>query len=167
MVLETDGAVFVVQLFQHGQVVVGAGDLELAALGVMRVDPFELADAANVVDRVVHRQRDRSGGVTAVAGRELRRRVRETGEAPAAVASRGAEPGDLLLDHDDLQRRLALQQVVGGPETGKPGAEDRYIGLNRSVQRRTRRQIVAAVFEPEAVRGVVLHGRLLIIQSAT
>ncbi len=55
-----------VHLLDRRHLVVGTGDLQLAALGVVGVDTFPLADGANIINRVVHRQRYRSRRFTAV-----------------------------------------------------------------------------------------------------
>ena len=54
-----------------------------------------------------------------------------TGRAPATVASRGAEAGDLGFEDHDRAARIELVEVVGGPEPGVSGADDRDVGIAR------------------------------------
>ena len=158
MIFQANSLELVVELLKPWQVVVGPRDLELAALGIRRIDAFALANAADVVDRVVHCQRDRPRDGRAVVGGERAGSDGETGETPAAVAAGRAEPGDLRFDDGDVERRLALQQVIRGPEAGEPGAEDRDVDVGRTVERRPRRQVITRCIEPKAVATVILHG---------
>ena len=50
----------------------------------------------------------------------------------------------LRLEDDETERRVGFEQVVGGPETGEAGADDRDIHLPVAGQRGARGQRVAA-----------------------
>ena len=100
---------------------------------------------------------DGARGLRAVALAQHAGGDREPGIAPPAVAARGAEAGDLPLDDRDAQRRVAAQEVVGRPEPGVPGAHDRDVDVDRAVESRPRRQIVAARLQPERVARVVFQ----------
>ena len=78
------------------------GEIEHAAVVEARVDLLLGDDAGDLVDGVEHRPLlvdDRRAPVRAPA--TALERAREGGAAPAAVAARGAEAGDLPLEHDD------------------------------------------------------------------
>ncbi|MCY1552941.1 hypothetical protein D9M68_893750 [compost metagenome] len=70
---------------------------------------------------------------------------REERRCPATVAPGGTEADFVLLQQHHAQRRVALEQVVGGPQPGVARADDDDIGLHRSLQGRARR----ALLEPE------------------
>ena len=59
---------------------------------------------------------------------------------PAAVAPRGAVPGEPRLQHDDPQVRPRALQVVGRPQPGVAGADDAHVGVGRAGQRRAGRR---------------------------
>jgi len=56
--------------------------------------------------------------------------------APAAVAARRPEPGDLALQHRHPQPRVGPAQVVGGPQPGVAGPDDGHVDLERPGQGR-------------------------------
>src|SRR5690606_22505932 len=82
--------------------------------------------------------------------------IGETGETPATISARCTEPGNLLLDHHNLQRRISLEQVIGGPKAGEARAHNGNVNNNRSIQRGPWCQITG-ILQPEAVLSVVFH----------
>ena len=91
---------------------------------------------ADLVDGRDHRPAHRERGVTAVGALEGCGGAREQGAAPSAVAPRCAESGDLLLQHHDPERGIALLQVPGGPQAGQAAADDRDVGIRVPGERR-------------------------------
>ena len=81
------------------------------------------------VDAAVHRPGHRDRRRPAARPLEGRQRRRLVADAPAAVAAGRTEAGHLPLEHGDTQVRGRPEQVVGGPETGEPGADDRDVDL--------------------------------------
>ena len=102
--------------------------------------------------------RERSG--PAVGAFERRRRAGEQRGAPAAVAARRAEPGDLLLQHDNAQRRIALEQVPRRPQPREPAADDRYVGIPITGEGCSRCQVVRNCVVPEADLPVAVYSRV-------
>ena len=88
------------------------------------------------------------------------RGAREGARHPAAVARRGAEAGALALEHDDVQRGLRALEVVGRPQARVASADDRHVGLRRSLQRRAQRRRAAERLPPEAKVSVAHPYRL-------
>ena len=82
--------------------------------------------------------------------RELRPRRRE--EAAVGAAAAGAD--DVGLDEHDAEARVALAQLVGGPEAGEAAADDADVGGRLAGQRRARRAGVGAqrLLQPPAAR---------------
>ena len=64
-----------------------------------------------------------------VDGHRLEAHRQERGQ-PAAVAATSAEAGELRLDHHDAKPWIDLLQVVGRPQPGVPGADDRDVCRN-------------------------------------
>src|ERR1700678_4282567 len=98
-----------------------------AALVESRIDLLFCTDAAHLVHRGAHGQQQSARGLGPEALLQSTGRQRKVWGTPAAVASRGAEPGDLLIDHGDSERRIMPQQVVSRPQTGVAGAKNGYI----------------------------------------
>jgi hypothetical protein len=94
-----------------------------------------------------------------------RQRELQTGRHPAAVPSGGAETGDIAFDDGDIERWIALLQIIGGPESGIAGTQYGDVDVNRAVERRSRRQIVAAGIEPVAITTIFFR-HLLDLSSA-
>mgnify|MGYP006174511755 CR=1 FL=1 len=53
------------------------------------------------------------------------------------------------------RRRVSLQQVIGGPQSGVTGADDGNVHIDVSGERFPRREVVVDGVEPEADIGVV------------
>ena len=100
--------------------------------------PASADGAADLVDGRDHRAAHRECGVAAVLPLEGCGRPREQRAAPAAVAPRCAEAGDLLLEHDDLERGIALLQVPRRPQAGQAASDDRDVGIRVAGERRAR-----------------------------
>ena len=111
------------------------GQHHRAALRPVAVDALRGGDAADLVDRLVHRALHRHGRVVARHPRQLAQRRREERRAPAAVPPRRAEPGDLPLAYHDPQAGVALRQVVSGPQAGEARPDDGDVRLGVAGQR--------------------------------
>ena len=155
VVLQPDRAVLLAHLFDLGQIVVGAGDDQRAAVRVVGVDPLFLGDATDVVDGVDHRQRDRARAsrpyrfvITAgLRGKSATHQPPLRPDAPKPAISLAPPPAHSA-------RGLAAE-AVGRPEPSEPGAEDGNVDLGRAFEWRPWCEIVAPVLEPEAVGAVV------------
>jgi hypothetical protein len=106
------------------------------AVGEPALDVLGARDTAHLHHGVAHRRAERQGGVPAVAACQRLGRLGEPRRAPPAVAPGRAETGDLLLDDQHVERGVGLVQVVGGPQTGEPGADDDDVGGGVAVQGR-------------------------------
>ena len=82
-------------------------DGEVPALDEVCVDAVALDDARDLVDGREHRALQRLQAPSAGALLVDASGPGEEAGHPAAVAPRGSEAGDLALEHDDPQRRLA------------------------------------------------------------
>ena len=107
---------------------------EVAATVVVRVDP--------VLARRTRRSRPRPPRGTrelerAVAAAELDERAQlgPPREREAAVAPARAAAADVLLEHDDIARGLALLDADGRPEAGVAAAHDGDVGARRAFER--------------------------------
>ncbi|MNM98927.1 hypothetical protein D3C81_1114730 [compost metagenome] len=69
---------------------------------------------------------------------------------PTAIAPGCAEAGKLGFDDGDAQGRRELFQVVGGPQPGVAGADDRDIDIQVFAQRRARGQRFFKLVHPQA-----------------
>jgi hypothetical protein len=104
-----------------------------AALDEVGVDALARARGADLVDGLLDRALER--GDRGLAGDlALARPRRDLAQHPAAVAPRGAEAGHRALEHDDGERWVGPQQLVGGPETGVAGPHDADVGLAIAVE---------------------------------
>ena len=54
---------------------------------------------------------------------------------PSTVSSARSEAGDLLFDHDDVEVRFSLLEVVGRPQSSEPGADDRHVRARVLIER--------------------------------
>src|ERR687887_558125 len=74
----------------------------------------------------------------------------EPARHPAAVSPRRAEARDLAFHDDDPEIRRVAGEVVGGPEAGKAGADDRDVTLDVAAERRPGSQRARHHVEPQA-----------------
>ncbi len=104
-----------------------AGNPERSAFAVMAIDVFPLADATDLIDRVVHCHQECA---TRVALRWIREHlldaIRQT-HAPTTIAAAGAETDTVGFKHGDIEIWLGLFEVVGAPQARVPGAYDRNV----------------------------------------
>ena len=108
----------------------------VAALEEVRVHALRGQETADLVHAREHLAlQSTNAGAPAAAFVRARRPGEETGN-PAAIATRGAEPGSLALQHQHAQGRIGGLQVVGRPQPGVAGPDDRHVGLGGSRQRR-------------------------------
>ncbi|MNT83505.1 hypothetical protein D3C72_2233840 [compost metagenome] len=92
----------------------------------MAVDAFALQHLGHFVGDAVQQL---EGGL-ALLGRQRRQGAilaQQVAHQPAAIAAAGAETGELRLDHGDLQFGGLALQVIGRPQPGVAGADDRHI----------------------------------------
>ena len=111
----------------------GKGDESVA--GVFAVDLLGRDDVADLADRFVHRRLQIQGGAMRVQLFDAAERHREDRGRPPTVASRGAETGVFPFEQNYFQRRVGLQQIVGRPQSGEPGTDDRHVGGDVAGQR--------------------------------
>ena len=127
----------------------GPGQLHGAALGPVTVDALGRHGRADLVDGLLHGPVHGDRGVPAAHPVQFAQRRREQGRAPAAVAPRGAETGDLPLAHHDPEFRARLFQVVRSPQAGEPGPGDRHVRVKITLQRVPRLQRARHRIVPE------------------
>ena len=72
----------------------------------------------------------------------------EVAHQPATIATRCAETGCLCLDDGDFQLGGLALQVIGGPQAGVAGADNRHIDVQVVLQRRPRHQRVVQLAHP-------------------
>jgi hypothetical protein len=80
--------------------------------------------------------------------------VGEAGLAEAAVAPAGAVAHHLLLEHTDIQPRIALLESDGGPQAGEATAYHRDVSSHPAFEQLGR--VVVILTEPEARSPVTL-----------
>jgi hypothetical protein len=135
---------------EERELVGSAGDGEGAG-GRKQVSMFSwIRDVADLIDGGLEGEEDAAGGVCAPAAGHGGGGDGEARGAPAAVASGGAVAGDLALDDGDFEAGVVAEEVIGGPEAGVAGAEDRDVDLLRALEGWARGERIAGVFEPEA-----------------
>ena len=100
------------------------GHHDRAALVEAGVDALGRAQRAQVVDAVAQRGHQAASRDGAVHPRDRFGANGIQRRDPSAVATARAEADVLGLDDEHLQRRVALQQVVGGPQPGVAAADD-------------------------------------------
>ena len=116
--------------------------------------PSASATRPDLVDGTLHRAVLRDRPVVAVPLRQPADRGGEQRRAPAAVAAARAEARHLPLEHRDPQRRVGDCEVVRGPESGVPRADDRDVDVEVTRQRTSRREVVVGGVVPERQRAV-------------
>jgi hypothetical protein len=121
------------RLAQARELGLGLRDGQRAALDEVAVDALAGAGRAHLVDRRLDRALERRDRVL-TGCLALARAGRDLAEHPAAVAPRGAEAGHLPLEHDDGERGVGPQQLVGGPQAGVAGSDDADVGLAVAVE---------------------------------
>ena len=134
----------------------GPGHHHGAALAGLGVDALARRDPEHLVDGGAHRPVLGQCPVPVGAGQagQLAESGREEGGAPAAVAARGAEARGLGLQHHDAQPRVGLEEVVGGPEAGQPGADHRDVDVRVTGQGCAGRPVLAGRRVPQREAGV-------------
>lgn len=119
------------------------GEDEGAAAHVTGIHPFVRGRATDLLDALAQRGEHRVGGRRPVTGGEGVAGDGEERAHPAAVAPARAEADVLGLEDDDLDAGLLAQQVVRGPQTRVPAADDRDVGVRGQLGRgRARRRVV-------------------------
>ena len=84
----------------------------------------------------------------------------------AAVGAAAAGADDVGLDERDAEVRVALAELVGGPEAGEPAADDADVGGHLAGQRRAQLAGVGVqrLFQPPAARCHRRHHRPLAVR---
>ena len=72
----------------------------------------------------------------------------EVAHQPATIAPGCAETGGLRLDDRNFQLGGLALQVIGGPQAGVAGADNRHIDVQVVLQRRPRYQRVVQLVHP-------------------
>ena len=158
---ETPFALVLDLLQQTGDLGLAGRQRERAALVVTGVDAFVGDHPADLVDGREHGALHGDRRVaTELVGNRARRGGKEA-RAPAAVAPRGAEPGDLLLEDGDAQRGVGFLQVIGRPQTREAGAGDGHVDVDGTGQRGAWGELAGYAVEPQRAGTVVGHVRLL------
>ena len=107
----------------------------MAAAVEVRVDAVLLAERADLVDGLLAGVRERERPLGA-AELDERAELGPPGDREAAVAAARAAAADVLLEHDDVARRLALLDADRRPEPGVAAAHDRDVGARGALERR-------------------------------
>ncbi|MCY1510831.1 hypothetical protein D9M68_452200 [compost metagenome] len=136
---------------------VACGAIEDAALAVVAVDAFALQHLGHFVRDAMEQV---EGGLAHFAGQRRQGTVlaQQVAHQPAAVAAAGAKAGELRLDDGDLQLRGLALEVIGRPQPGVAGADDRHVHLQRAGQRRSWPDVFIECVHPQADRAPVRHG---------
>jgi hypothetical protein len=95
----------------------------------MRVDPFALAERAELVDRL-DRGADEPEALFLPHALDQGLDLRPPGERKAAIAPRRPAAADIRLDEDDGRARLQLRDPERGPEAGVAAADDAHVRTN-------------------------------------
>ena len=154
---EPEAPVFLERRVERRQALRPARDDDLAAPVEPCIDARLGRRAPDLVDGVVGRLLHPPRRVLAVQLREAVHRDVQVRRAPGAVPPRRPEPGDLTLEDHDPARRVTAVEVERGPQPGQPRAKDRDVGLDGTLERRPRRQVVAGGLEPVGDGRVVGH----------
>ena len=134
------------------------GDGQGAALVEVAVDPLGCGHPAHLGDGLDEEPLQADGSLTAaVHGHPPQRRGEERG-APAAVASGGPVAGDLLVDDHDPKARVGDGEVVGRPQPGVAGADDRDIDVGVAGEGRPRGEVFVERVVPQAEAAVLGRG---------
>ncbi len=142
-----------------GQLGRGPGEHDGPALMESALDPLGRHDPADLADGGLHGQAlGASRAVTAAVVQGPLGHA-EQGRAPAAVAARRTEPGDVALDDGDRQVGIGLRQVVRRPQPGEPAAHDGDVHLGVAVERRTDVQRTREPVPPQGEAPVALARR--------
>jgi len=107
----------------------------VTAAVVLRVDPVLVAERAELVDGGLAGARQFERTLRAAQLHE-RSELGPPRDREAAVAAARAAAADVLLEHDDIARRLALLDADGCPEPGVAAAHDGDVGARGAFERR-------------------------------
>src|SRR5204863_1288580 len=132
----------------------GAGDAEVASAPVPDVDVVLLRPGRDLVDALDRGAADLQGLRLAVHLAQQVELLPEPIEEPAVAPAR-ASAADVLLEEDDVDRRVALLQEVGAPHAGVAASDDDDVGPLTSTERRSRLTRVRGerIPQPPAARG--------------
>src|SRR5581483_1374037 len=109
---------------QHRNVTLRASQGKNASFVKVGVDIFFRTYLVDFIDGAAHGEHQCASRFAAITMFEHCRRDGEFRGAPTAVASRGAEPDNFLLEYRHLQVRVSTEQVVSGPEAGVAAAKN-------------------------------------------
>ena len=112
------------------------GRPEVAAAVVVRVDPVLARRTRRSRRRPASQARASASAPSAPQSCDERAELGPPGDREAAVAAARAAAADVLLEHDDVARRLALLDADGRPEAGVAAAHDRDVGARSALERR-------------------------------
>ncbi len=134
----------------------------VSAARPVAVDPLEITDTFDLRDRVEGSSLE-SDPAIALRGIALHEAcdARQRSSAPASIAPRGTEAGDLRFDNGHPQPRVMALQVVGRPESRVARTHDGDVHMLVSAERGPRHQRIGDVLVPERLRSVLsgIHER--------
>ena len=94
------------------------------------------AERDHLVHVVEHRLLHAGRRRRTVLGLDRREAHRQQRRAPSTVASAGAEPDGVTLDHGHPQGRVASQEMQRRPQPGEPTADDRHVDVEVALEGR-------------------------------
>ena len=105
------------------------GDVQDTVLDDVGLDALLRGDVDDLVHRREHLPLHADGRTPAVRGGVAAGLPGQLGGEPAAVATRGAEAGELLLQDRDAQVRLVTLEVVRRPQRGQAAADEGHVDV--------------------------------------
>ena len=124
------------------------GAVEHPALAVVALDTFALQHLGHLVGNAMQQVEGFAPGAVVQTG-EQAVFAEQVAHQPAAVAPGGAKARDLRFQNGDAQLRGLALEVVGGPQPGVAGADDRHVDLQVLLQGRAGRQGFVELIHPQ------------------
>ena len=106
------------------------GDGDVARVPDVGVDPFGRGEPFDLVDGPVHGQVGGRGLLVPDHLGQLVDVAAHDGHGEPAVPSAGAVADHLLLEDDDVDRRVGVLQADGRPQAGVAATDDDHVGLH-------------------------------------
>ncbi|KWV87533.1 hypothetical protein PFLmoz3_02816 [Pseudomonas fluorescens] len=126
---------------------VACGAIQGAAFAVVAVNAFANQHLCYFIRNAMQEVKR---SATLLGGKLSQQTVfsQEVAHQPATIAPGCAETGRLRLDDCNFQLRGLALQVIGGPQAGIAGADNRHIDVQVVLQRRARYQRVVQLVHP-------------------
>ena len=136
----------------------GGGGEQRAIAAEFGIDAMLAHKTLDVIHRVFRRAHQPHGFVFAEQPFE-REELGGPGEQTAAVATARARAAEIAFDDDDVELRIFLLALNGGPQPGEAAADDAHIGCGVALQCRGERPIMKqGLLDPERAHGGLLRG---------